>query len=193
VTSTEFVLIRHAESTWNAALRWQGHGNPPLSARGRAQARACAEGLRGQQADVLVCSDLLRTRETAAPIAGVLGLEPIRCERLRELDVGAWTGLTREEIAEKEPEVLRPFESGDPDVRPGGGETRGEIRVRVRTTVEKLAARYPGSRIILVVHSGVIKALLPGSEPANTDVVETTLQEIRAARPNGLDAVTAPL
>jgi len=193
VKPTRFVLIRHAESTWNAAQRWQGHGDPPLSARGRAQAAACAEELRGQQVDLLVCSDLLRTRETAALIAGALGLTAIASERLRELDVGAWTGMTRAEIAEKEPEVLAPFEAGNPEIRPGGGETRSEIRRRVRAAIEDLALENAGRRIVLVVHAGVIKALLPGSEPANTEVLEVTLQEIRAARSGAVDVLSAPL
>lgn len=193
MNTTRFVLIRHAQSTWNAVGRWQGHGDPPLSEQGRAQAATCAERLHGEPADVLVCSDLLRTRETAAPIARALGLDPIPTDRLRELDVGSWTGMTREEIAQKEPEVLARFESGDPDIRPGGGESRAEIRQRVRSAVEDLAREHSGHRIVLVVHAGVIKALIPGSEPANAEVLEVTLEQIRAARLGATDPIRTPL
>jgi broad specificity phosphatase PhoE len=91
--------------------------------------------------------------------------------------------MTREEIAKTEPELLEEFDSGDPDVRPGGGETRNEIRARVRGVVESLAVGHPGQHLVLVVHAGVIKALVPEANPANTESVEITLEDIRKARP----------
>ncbi len=54
---------------------------------------------------------------------------------------------------------------------------------RVRQFVESLARENPGGRLVLVVHSGVIKALVPDANPANTDSLEVTLREIRVARP----------
>jgi probable phosphoglycerate mutase len=182
VNPIRFLLIRHAESTWNAAGRWQGHGDPPLSQRGREQAARCAAKLAGEKVDRLVCSDLRRTRETAEAIAAALGLSPRPDPDLRELDVGAWTGLTRGEIERQSPELLARFESDDPDVRPGGGESRREIRMRTRAAVRRLAEEFPGERIVLVVHLGVIRALAPGAELANAESVELTLDEILDAR-----------
>ncbi len=191
--TTRFILIRHGESTWNAAQRWQGHANPPLSERGHTQAADCADRLQGEPADLLVCSDLRRTRETAVPIARRLGLVPIASDRLRELDVGTWTGKTREEILQLDPQLLARFESGDPEIRPGGGETRSEIRRRVRAAVEDLARQHAGRRIVMVVHAGVIKALIPSAEPANAEVLEVTLEQIYAARPDYSASASAPL
>ncbi len=186
VTATRFTLVRHAQSLWNAAERWQGHGDPPLSELGFEQARQCAERLaelRGR-IDRLVCSDLLRTRQTAEAIAQALALEVRPTPKLRELHIGRWTGMTRAQIQAQEPELLAAFDSGEPNVRPGGGETRLEIRTRVRGAVEGLAVTHPGSHILLVVHAGVIKALVPDANPGNTDSVDITLEGIREARPN---------
>ena len=68
------LCIRHAESTWNALGRWQGQADPPLSEAGRRAAVALAERLAGEVAGcaALVSSDLLRARETAGILAGVL-------------------------------------------------------------------------------------------------------------------------
>jgi len=55
----EFVLIRHGESTWNAAGLWQGQGDPPLSDRGRSQARLLAKRLAAEAPRRLVASDLI--------------------------------------------------------------------------------------------------------------------------------------
>ena len=104
-TPARLLLLRHGESTWNAAGRWQGHADPPLSTTGTAQARAAAAAL--VEIGAVWCSDLVRARQTAelcAP-AGRRGATPSRCSR--ERDVGAWTGLTREAIEESLPGMDR--------------------------------------------------------------------------------------
>ena len=60
VSGTRFLIIRHAESEWNASERWQGHGDPPLSARGREQAQSLAAELAGENVGALYSSDLAR-------------------------------------------------------------------------------------------------------------------------------------
>lgn len=166
---TVFLLIRHAESLWNAEGRWQGRGDPPLSERGRAQAARLGREVAGERPDLLIASDLSRAAETASALGAVFGLAPRKDPRLRELDVGTWTGLTREEIERREGELLERFERGDPDARPGGGESRREIRLRVRRTLAEIADRHRGRTVAIVTHLGVIRALLPGSEFANAE------------------------
>jgi broad specificity phosphatase PhoE len=184
VDPTRFLLIRHAESVWNASGRWQGQADPPLSERGRRQAEAVAADLAGIRFDVLISSDLARALETARIIGRVAGVEPQPDRRLRELDVGAWAGLGREEIARRAPERLARFESGDPDVRPGGGETRREIRQRVRRAFADLAARHDGRRVAVVTHLGVIRALLQGREFGNAEWCEAAAEDIASPEPD---------
>ncbi len=177
-------LLRHAESLWNAARRWQGHGDPPLSEAGRKAAAARAEAVVAQVSQSgrpvrLVCSDLQRAVETSAFIGALLGQQPTRLPALREIDVGRWSGLTRDEIAARDPEALLAFESEDPDARAGGGESRRDARGRVRRAVIALGLRHPETDLLLVVHLGVIRALVPGAAPANLDLLETRLEEIR--------------
>lgn len=168
----ELLLIRHAETDWNASGRWQGHGDPPLSARGREQAAALALAMQGAQVDRLLCSDLRRAVETAKALGEALNLDPEPTSALRELRVGSWTGQTEEQIRQNDGELLDAFQTEDPDVRPGGpdGETRHELRRRVREAVRKLAHEHPNGRIALVVHLGVVRALVPGSDPDHVQV-----------------------
>lgn len=180
---TQFLLVRHAESTWNAASRWQGHADPPLSERGRAQAARLAQRLADLPVDLLWCSDLRRARETAEALAKQWGLTPDADARFRELDVGRWTGLRTEEIEAREPELLGAFRSEQVDIRPGGGETRAEIRIRVRRALLERAEKTPARRIALVTHLGVIRALCPGRDPSNADALRATLEELHAAWP----------
>lgn len=162
MSGSHFWLIRHAESTWNAAGRWQGQADPPLSPRGREQARRLAEELAAERLEVLVSSDLARTSETAAILARRLGLEPRLERRLREIDAGRWSGLSRAEIVLRDAEALARYDSGDPEAPAGGGECRRQVAVRARLALEALAVEHAGLRLAIVTHSGVIQALLPG-------------------------------
>lgn len=182
---TSFLLIRHAESTWNAGGRWQGHGDPPLTARGRAQAIALAERLGGEGIHLLIASDLARSVETAAILGARWGLVPRHDARLREIDIGAWTGLTREQIVAREAELLARFEAEDLEARPGGGETRLEIRARVRRAAAELAAAHRGRCLALVTHLGVIRALAPGAELANADWLRLPARALAAVGADG--------
>jgi len=172
-TGAEVCLVRHAESEWNATGRWQGQSDPPLSLEGRRQVARLAERLVAEfertPVSGLVCSDLARARATAAGVAEVLGLDARLEPGLREMDIGEWSGLTREEIAGLAPTLLTRFDAGDPDARPPGGETRREIRHRARLALRRIVNADPSGRIIVVTHLGVIRALLPGAETGNAE------------------------
>jgi broad specificity phosphatase PhoE len=188
MSETRFLLIRHAESTWNATGRWQGHADLPLSARGRVQAEALGVELAGHGIEVLLTSDLARAAQTAAILGKALGLEPTRDACLRELDIGCWSGFTRAEIAEREPEALARFESGDPDVRVGGGESRRQLRSRVRRFVQEQSRQHAGRLVAIVAHMGALRALRPGLLLANTGWCLMSAGEIGKPAPGGTAA-----
>lgn len=158
---TQFWLIRHAESTWNAAGLWQGQADPPLSERGRFQAARLAEALAQERVEILITSDLVRTVETAEIVASRLALEAYRESGLRELDAGSWSGSSRQQIASRDGDLLARFDTGDVDVRAGGGECRREVASRARQVLAQWAAQHAGRRVAVVTHSGVIRSLLP--------------------------------
>jgi broad specificity phosphatase PhoE len=193
--ATYVMLIRHAESLWNAAGRWQGHGDPVLSPRGVVQAESLAASLADQPPDRLIASDLRRARQTAAELARAWSIPCELDARLRELDIGAWTGLSRAEIERKDAAGLARFDAGDPLHRAGGAESRREIRARARAFIEELSASNPGDRVALVTHLGFVRALIPDAEPANTEVVGLRTGELLKRRSNetGEPAPSGPL
>jgi broad specificity phosphatase PhoE len=96
-------LVRHGETEWNRARRYQGWSDSPLTARGIAQAQAIGHRLRAlpeAEAAEIVASPIGRARRTAEIIAECLGrTAPLRFdERLREISLGSWDGLDRAEI-----------------------------------------------------------------------------------------------
>jgi probable phosphoglycerate mutase len=185
VNTTRFVLIRHGESTWNAVGRWQGQGDPPLSERGREQAARLAAELADEGIEMIVASDLARASETAAILGDALGLAPVRDGRLRELDVGRWTGLTRGEIDDLDRARLEHFERGGPEARAGGAECRREIADRVRSTVAEIAEGHSGRCVAIVAHLGVVRALLAGTELANAEWRRITAGELASGASRG--------
>src|SRR5438034_11161678 len=98
------LLARHGETDWNRDRRWQGHADPPLNDSGREQARALARELAADPPSAVYTSDLSRSHETAAIVAAELGLPVTADARLREVDVGEWSGLLWSEIAERYPD-----------------------------------------------------------------------------------------
>jgi probable phosphoglycerate mutase len=184
-TQTDVLLVRHGQTPWNFEGLWQGHGDPGLTDLGRDQAQELARALAAEAKRPwthVIASDLERARETAFVVAELLGL-PIELDaRLRELDVGEWSGLSRSEIEQRDPDRLYAFERGEPTVRPGGGESRIEIRERTRAFICDVAERFSGGSIIVVTHLGVIRALVPGAEPTNAERIAIVAEEI-AARP----------
>jgi broad specificity phosphatase PhoE len=185
VNATRFVIIRHGESTWNAAGRWQGQGDPPLSERGREQARRLAAELADEGIEVIVASDLARAVETAAILGDSLGIAPVHDERLRELDIGRWTGLTRGEIEGLDRARLERFERGGLEAPAADGECRREIRERVQSTVAEFAESYAGRCVAIVAHLGVVDALSAGAEFSNGEWCRMTAGEIASGDSEG--------
>lgn len=155
------VLIRHAESQWNAARRWQGQGGPGLSDLGHRQAAATARFLAEHQPDVqrIVSSDLPRVVETAAPAAELLGIEPVLDERLREIDVGWWSGLTTPEVFDRDPDGLEAMRAGHDPAR-GGAETMADVRSRVVAALAELADACDGGTLLVFSHGGPVRSVV---------------------------------
>ena len=163
------LCIRHALSTWNELGRWQGQADPPLSEAGRASALALAGrlGVELGRCMALVTSDLLRARETAAILGRALSLEPEPWPELREADIGDWSGRVSGEIEALWPDEYRRFRAGDPELRPGGGESRRALRLRALAAVRALERRFGDEPVVVVTHLGWLRALAPGLELGN--------------------------
>ncbi len=158
------LLLRHAQSAWNADGRWQGWADPPLSAGGEQQTRRSAAYLRDEERfEVVVSSDLVRARRTVEVIVEVLDLVvPHRIETgLREYDVGDWSGCTLEQIEARWPGAPARFTS-DVLFTPPGGESRAHFDDRVVAAGRRVgteAAAQGLGRMLVVAHGGVVRSL----------------------------------
>jgi len=157
---TTLLLLRHGETEWNIDGRWQGQAaDTPLTELGRQQARIVAGRLRAYPIRAIYSSDLLRAFETAQIAGQTLGLTPIADIALRESDIGAWTGLTWDEITVRFPDEVAAMYAGQ-EVRRGGGESYGELQARLAAAAEGIAARHPGQTVLLVSHGAALRSLV---------------------------------
>ncbi len=145
---TTLLLVRHGETDWNLDGRWQGWADPPLNDTGRAQAAELAHRLSREPVDAVYSSDLRRALETAEPVAAAHDLRVVADPGLREIDVGAWSGLTRPEIDARFPDGSRP-----------GGETHEQHSARVLAALEQIARAHPGQRVVILAHGGCVRVL----------------------------------
>jgi probable phosphoglycerate mutase len=158
---TEVVLVRHARSA-DIVPGSPESLDPPLHPEGVAQAEALAARLRPKRIDAVYVSTLTRTHQTAAPILAGRDLEPVVREDLREVGLGEWeAGVFRQRAAEGGPEWQRFLETGRWDVIPGA-ESDADLRRRMVTAVDDIAAAHDGQSVLVVSHGGAINAFLAG-------------------------------
>jgi probable phosphoglycerate mutase len=160
-STTNIILIRHGETAWNAERRLQGHLDIALNQEGERQARALAAALAGERLDLIVASDLLRARQTAAAVAAGRGVTVRLDAGLRERCYGGFEGLLRAEIAQRFPAEFNAWQGREVDaVLPPGanrGETFRQFHGRVLATVLRWAQSHPGRTVALVAHGGVLE------------------------------------
>lgn len=155
-------LVRHGQTDWNLAGRWQGQSPqaPGLNDTGRAQAIALRNQLVGREIATVYSSDLLRARQTAELLADPLGL-PVNLEpRLREMDLGAWEGLLSSEISSRFPQLLLERD-GDPlHTSAPRGETPACVAERVASALDDIVTKHCGEPVLIVAHGLSLAAIL---------------------------------
>jgi len=191
---TTIVLVRHDETDWNRENRFQGHADTLLNEGGREQARDLARALGGERLSAVYSSPLLRALETARIVAAPHALDIRRSDRLQEVDVGSWSGLTRAEVKARFPEGYRRWREyghGWDD-----GETYAELGERVVGDLVEIAARHGDEVVLAVTHGGPIRSALaaasgvPFGQARRSIAVLENCATVRVAVRNGvLEAV----
>ncbi|MFJ5232298.1 bifunctional RNase H/acid phosphatase [Kitasatospora sp. NPDC088391] len=173
-TPTTLALLRHGETPLTPLKRFSGSTgtDPGLSEKGVWQAERAAEALASRgTVQAVVSSPMLRTRQTAEAVARRLGLEVRIEEGLRELDFGAWEGLTYAEVMERHPEDLNAFLASAKAKPTGSAESLTGLAQRVGQARDRIIARYPGRTVLVVSHVSPIKSLVRLALGAPPDAV----------------------
>ena len=154
--STKVLLIRHGQSEGNAAGRFGGHTNTPLSPRGRKQSIATAQALTSESLSAIYSSDLPRAMQTAEPLAKLTRIEIQATDAFRERSVGVMEGLTFEEAAEKHPDQYAALLRRDFEHVLSGGESYRQLLDRASQKLDEAIEQHKGGRIAVFSHTGTI-------------------------------------
>jgi broad specificity phosphatase PhoE len=151
------LLLRHGRTTATPGTMLGSRTDPGLSEQGRQEARAAGELLRGRAFAAVLCSPLLRARETAA-LAVPLAVPEIDA-RLQELDWGDITGLSFPQVEQRFPEVATAWlRDGWPS--PPGGEQPHALWRRTAAAVLDIHRAHPEGDVLVVCHGGVIRSVV---------------------------------
>ncbi|HET6737434.1 MAG TPA: histidine phosphatase family protein [Kribbella sp.] len=154
---TTIVLARHGRTAWHHGNRYTGSTDLPIDDVGVQQAQQVKDWALGYAPDALWCSPMLRARQTIAPIAEALQLEPTLDARLREVDFGTAEGKMLRELP---PAVAKAFELDPVRDHFPGGENPVDAADRVREVFDEIGRRHPGQKVFAVAHNTLIRLLV---------------------------------
>lgn len=190
---TDLILIRHGETDWNRELRFQGQVDVPLNATGHEQARRLAARLAAEQTavDHLVCSDLIRTRQTAQPALSALlphlDLSAVSDTGLREQHFGVVDGMRVDDIKQQYASAWDAWIQFTEDSGMPGGETTRQFHSRVMDAVQRLASAHPDQTVLVVTHGGVLDMIWRTARgiglagPRQSDIPNAGLNRVRVS------------
>lgn len=157
---TAVYVLRHPQTTWNLAQRYQGRLDAPLSPEGRRQAELVSACFELGSLQVVYSSPLSRARYLAGKLVEVTEA-PLRVDhRLTEIGMGAWEGLYLQEICERHPDLYEQWYVRPDTVRFPGGETLAEVCSRAHSVLSDIFRRHPSDNVAMVTHSAVIQVLV---------------------------------
>ena len=149
---TTLILARHGHSTYNGKGLYTGQADPPLDKAGQEQALQMAALLAHQQIDAIYASDLCRAVETARPVATQRGFTLHTDAALREIDMGAFTGLPYAEVGERFPTEYAAFRTNI-HAPAKGGESIAAACARIQNVLQRILEAHDGERVLVCSHA----------------------------------------
>lgn len=154
-------IARHGETDANKAMRFQGHTDNPLNARGLAQAEELAARAENLPLTKIYASDLIRAVQTATPLAESRNLPIISLPEFREICFGQWEGLTFKEIKAQWPSSIDLFLEKPKEAHIENGESFLKVQKRAWAALQEIVEKQEeDTAIMLVAHGGVVRVLL---------------------------------
>ncbi len=180
---TTILLVRHGESAANRDNVFAGNFDAELLPRGFEQARLTAQYIKdAYSVDAVYASDLQRAYNTGKCVADALGLTVRTDKRFREIDAGAWDGVSFEQIVKDYPEEFRVWMYDIGNGACPDGENVAELGERIMSALRERAENHNGKTIAVASHAtpvrvayamakfGSIEAIGKLSWPSNASV-----------------------
>ncbi len=160
LTPTRLYLVRHGQVAEGHTNRYHGHNDIGLSPQGVKQFEDLAAQLAAIPLQGVYSSDLTRTIKGAEIISRGRGLAPQVVPEFREVNFGAWEGLTFGEILEQYPSQLEARLRDLPSFRIPGGESLEDLEARALPRLRELLGRHRDAAFLIVAHAGINRVIL---------------------------------
>lgn len=158
--TTTLVLVRHGETVLHAENRYAGSSDVPLTEHGKTQAIGLAQWAGSAGLDAIYSSTLSRTMDTARPSTATTALPLATDARLCEVDFGDGERMTQAEMREAFPDALAAFLSAPARNPFPRGEPGTAAIARAMPAMEDIVERHEGGRVLIVMHSTLLRLLL---------------------------------
>lgn len=158
---TKLIIVRHGQTEFNEAHKLDGQSDTKLTRLGLAQAEELSKRLSTIAFDVVYASPLQRSRLTAEAVLKNQSKKlNMQIEsRLLEIDCGRCTGMTRAEIANEFPALVKEWGANTDSPFPDG-ESLKDVETRCIPLIEKIVASYRGGTVLVSGHGSLNKAVL---------------------------------
>lgn len=157
---TRIIYVRHGETDWNVAHRYQGQTDIPLNNKGIHQAQLVAKRLAGEPITAVYASDLQRALYTAEAIAKEHHLTVTPMQEFREISFGEWEGSSFFSLDTSAREQIDKIFTDPANIEIPGGENFHQVQERAVRGIERLIAKHPDETIIVVSHGAAIRTIL---------------------------------
>lgn len=157
---TQLTLVRHGQTDWNLARRYQGQKDIPLNSEGIKQAQLLAGQLANTPFDTIYSSNLQRALQTAQILHQRRDIPLLTDIRLREICFGEWEGEIFSEMFAKYPDRFA-LSRGDPSiVMAPGGESVAQVAARTTAFADEICSLNPLGRLLIVTHGMALATLV---------------------------------
>ncbi len=157
---TRVYLMRHGEVANDGEKRYNGHIDVDITENGIYQMHRLSGLLLGKNISAVYCSDLIRSRKGADIISQSLGLKFTPLRELRERSMGAWEGLTAEDIKQRYPKEYETWRADLLNYRPPSGECLLDVKDRILPAYKKKVSFHRDQEIAMLLHGGVNRIIL---------------------------------
>lgn len=178
------LLVRHGQTTANVSGSLDtGVPGPHLTDLGRRQASSAAQALAAEDYRSIYVSELIRTHQTAEPLAQARELTTIRQRGLEEINAGELEKRTDDEAVSRYLETISDWIHGDLDLAMPGSETGHEFLARYDAAIARIAAaaqpdgqarQAAGGSALVVSHGAAIRTWVASRIPDSNGHPEAT-------------------
>lgn len=146
-------VVRHGQTEWNVLKKIQGSADIPLNECGKEQAQETKLNLENINFDIIICSPLIRAKQTAEIINSGRNLDIIFDNRLRERNYGEFEGTSKSSFN------YNGFWSYNKNLKYTKAENIQEFFKRIYEFLDEIKIRYSDKNVLIVCHAGITKAI----------------------------------